>query len=89
MWIGFGLNALTGVVLFAADPITKGTTAVFMWKLAIIAVAVALIIALKRRLYGRGAALDVAGRGVKVMAAVSIALWIGAIATGRWMAYVG
>lgn len=88
MWIGFWLNALTGVMLFAADPITKGTTAVFMWKLAIIAVAVALIIALKRRLYGHGAALDVAGRGVKVMAAVSIALWIGAIATGRWMAYV-
>src|SRR5688572_2438441 len=33
MWAGFWLNALTGVVLFATDPISKGTTAVFMWKL--------------------------------------------------------
>ena len=89
MWAGFWLNALTGVVLFAADPIAKGTTAVFMWKLAIIAVGVAVTIALKRRLYGRGTALDAAGRGVKVMAAVSLAIWVAAIATGRWMAYVG
>ena len=88
MWTGFWLNAATGVLLFAADPTTKGTTAVFMWKLAIIAVGVAMMIALKRQLYGRGVEMDAARTGVKAMAAVSIVLWIAAIATGRWMAYV-
>jgi hypothetical protein len=85
MWAGFWVNALSGVLLFVADP-TKATT-LFMWKLAIIAAGVTLIIALKRRLYGRGAAMDAAGPGVKAIAVVSLALRIAAIATGRWMAY--
>src|SRR6187397_1385362 len=39
MWGGFWLNAITGVLLFVADP-SKGTTTIFMWKLAIIALGV-------------------------------------------------
>jgi len=86
MWAGFWVNAVSGVLLFVADP-AKGATRLFMWKLAIIAVGVMLIIVLKRRLYGRGAEMDAAGAGVKLMAFVSLALWVAAIATGRWMAY--
>ena len=86
MWAGFWVNALSGLLLFVADP-TKATT-LFMWKLGIIAAGVVLIIALKRRLYGRGAEMDMAAPGVKAIAVVSLALWIAAIATGRWMAYV-
>ena len=85
MWAGFWVNALSGVLLFVADP-TKATE-LFMWKLAIIAAGVAMMIALKRRLYGRGAAMDAVGPGVKAIAFASLALWIAAIATGRWMAY--
>ena len=85
MWAGFWVNALSGVLLFVADP--SKATALFMWKLVIIAAGVALIIGLKKRLYGRAAVMDAAGPGVKVMAVVSLALWIAAIATGRWMAY--
>ena len=88
MWAGFWLNAVTGVLLFAADPVAKGTTTVFMWKLAIIAVGVALVISLKRKLYGRVAEQG-AGFGVKAIAAASLAIWVAAIATGRWMAYAG
>ena len=89
MWAGFWLNAITGMMLFAGDPTTKGSTAVFMWKLAIIVVGVILLIALKQRLYGRETEMDKASVGVKVMAAASLVLWIAAIGTGRWMAYVG
>jgi hypothetical protein len=89
MWAGFWVNAVTGVMLFAADPIAKGTTTVFMWKLAIIVVGVALVIALKRKLYGRNAEVDRPGLGVKAMAVASLVAWVAAIATGRWMAYVG
>jgi uncharacterized protein DUF6644 len=87
MWAGFWLNAITGVLLFVADP-TKGTTTVFMWKLAIIACGVALLISLKRKLYGRSVEMDAATLGVKAIAAGSLVVWIAAIATGRWMAYV-
>jgi hypothetical protein len=88
MWAGFWLNAITGAVLFTADPTTKGTTAIFMWKLVLIAVGVVLIIALKRRLYGPAARLDAATPAMKAIAAVSLVLWIAAIGAGRWMAYV-
>ena len=87
MWAGFWVNAISGVLLFVADP-AKAATTIFMWKLAIIAVGVAFVLLLKRRVYGRGVEMDRASLGVKTVAAVSLMLWIAAIATGRWMAYV-
>ena len=88
MWAGFWLNAVTGALLFAGDPTTKGTTAVFMGKLVLVAVGVVLMIALKRRLRGRDIDAGTAIPGVKALAATSLVLWIAAIAAGRWMAYV-
>src|SRR5688572_3575641 len=88
MWAGFWLNAATGALLFAGDPTTKGTTAVFMWKLAMVAVGVVLMIALKRTLHGRDIDAGSANPGMKALAATSLVLWIAAIAAGRWMAYV-
>jgi uncharacterized protein DUF6644 len=87
MWAGFWLNATTGVLLFVADP-TKATTTIFMWKLAIIAVSVMALMMLKRKLYGEPVHMDNATGAIKAIAAVSILLWVAAIATGRWMAYV-
>ena len=87
MWCGFWLNAATGVLLFVADP-TKATTTIFMWKLAIIAVSVMALMTLKRKLYGEPVHMDNATGAIKAVAAVSILLWVAAIATGRWMAYV-
>ena len=49
MWAGFWLNAATGALLFVADP-TKATTTIFMWKLAIIAAAVMMLMMLKRKM---------------------------------------
>ena len=86
MWIGFWVNALSGVALFAADATTKGTTSVFMWKLALIAVGVVVIVLLKRVVYRQGAA-PVAGPAARTLAAFSLAIWVVAIALGRWMAY--
>ena len=86
MWAGFWVNAITGVLLLVADP-TKGMIPIFLWKLAMIAVGVALILLLKRKVYGRGVEMDSASFGVKTMATLSLVIWIAAIATGRWMAY--
>ena len=54
MWIGFWVNAISGVALFVGDATTKGTTWVFMTKLGIIVVGVLLLLALRRTVYGRG-----------------------------------
>ena len=59
-----------------------------MWKLAIVAVSVMVLMTLKRKLYGEPVHMDNATGTIKAFAAVSILLWVAAIATGRWMAYV-
>lgn len=87
MWAGFWLNAFTGLLLFVGDPM-RATTTVFMWKLGMVAVGVVLMIVLRRRIPGRDIGPAVAGGGVKAIAFASLVLWVAAIATGRWMAYV-
>lgn len=89
MWIGFWLNLVTGAMLFAIDPVNKGTTTIFMAKLVLVVVGVVLIVLLRRAVYGRGteaAAVTSAGRRFAVL---SLLVWMAAIATGRFMAYVG
>jgi len=88
MWIGFWVNAISGIALFVGDATTKGTTWVFMTKLVIIAVGVLLLLALRRTVYGRGKAVAVETPTSRVLAAASLALWFLAIVTGRYMAYV-
>ena len=87
MWIGFWLNAITGAMLFTTEATTKGTTAIFQWKLVIIALAVVNMLALKRIVYGPAPAAPSVNASARWLAVTSLALWVGAIATGRWMAY--
>jgi len=88
MWIGFWVNFVSGVLLFAADATTKGTTTVFMVKLALIAVGVALIVLTRRTVYGRGAKAPTIDATARLLAAGSLLVWIVAIAAGRLMAYL-
>jgi hypothetical protein len=88
MWIGFWLNAVTGVMLFAAEATTKGTTTIFMVKLGLVAVAVAVMRLTERSVYGRGLPIAAVTGTARALAAVSVVLWMAAIATGRFMAYV-
>jgi hypothetical protein len=88
MWVGFWLNAITGAMLFAIDPITKGTTTIFMIKLAFIAAGVILIVMLRRAVYGRGREAATVTSAARAFAVLSLLVWVGAIATGRLMAYV-
>jgi hypothetical protein len=88
MWWGFWVNAISGVLLFMTDATTKGTTTVFMAKLGIIAVAIVVLRSIKRSVYGPGQIESRPTTSVKALAAVSLALWLAAIITGRYMAYV-
>lgn len=88
MWIGFWVNFITGVMLFAADATTKGTTNVFFIKLLLVVLAVIVAIQMKRSVYGQGTAPTLVPPAGKVLAALSIVLWLGAITAGRLMAYL-
>ena len=78
----------SGATMFAADAVTFAGSAVFRWKISLIAVAVANVVgvphlvAAPHRQLGRRAA----GRG-RLMAAASVMLWLTIGALGRMIAY--
>jgi hypothetical protein len=88
MWIGFWINAISGVLLFAADATTKGVTTIFMWKLVLIGVAVVVIVSTRRVVYGRGVEQASITAGAKALAVISLVVWTAAILAGRLMAYL-
>jgi hypothetical protein len=88
MWIGFWVNTISGVLLFAGDATTKGTTRLFMFKLGLIAVGVVVIVLTRRTVYGDHPESPQVTAWSRVLAATSLVVWIAAIAAGRFMAYI-
>ena len=86
MWAGFWINAASGVALFVADATTKGTTTLFLSKLAIVVAGVVVLRRIRTTVFGRGPAA--ASRTSTLLACASLALWLLAIVTGRYMAYL-
>jgi len=86
MWAGFWINAASGVALFVADATTKGATTLFLAKLAIVVAGVVVLRRIRTTVYGRGAAA--ASPTSTVLAGLSLTLWLLAIVTGRYMAYL-
>jgi hypothetical protein len=87
MWIGFGINALTGVLLIIAYPTKALTNPVFYMKLTFIGFAIWIITLLKDRVFDANlddTAMMKRGAG---LAKWSLVLWIGAITAGRLLAY--
>ena len=80
---GFGVSVVSGLLLFAtqaADLIANGA---FLWKMGLLLAAGVNAAAL----HSRGP-LDPARPWTRAQAAASLALWVGVIAAGRWIAYV-
>lgn len=89
MWFGFALNALTGTGLFISEATKKGTSVVFLAKLILVALAVVVLVLIRRRVFRNSAAPgQVLPAAVKLLAVASIVCWLGAIVTGRLMAYL-
>jgi hypothetical protein len=88
MWLGFGINALSGLTLLAAYPAKALTNWVFFVKLALVAAA---LWALQQTKAEVAAANGVTGRDVsaraRTLAALSLLLWAGTILAGRLLAY--
>src|SRR5688572_7609510 len=84
VWLGFVVNLASGIVLFVVQAADRAVQPVFYVKLAFIAVAFGLALALRRHLSSPGGAPARA----RPMAIVSLACWAAAIVAGRLMAYV-
>lgn len=82
LWTGAAISLGSGLLLFAADASTKGTTTVFFVKLACIAGALAVASRLR-------SAFGIDGRPrPRVLAVLSLLLWAAAMTAGRFMAYL-
>jgi hypothetical protein len=88
MWLGFGINTTSGVFLLIGYPTKALTNPIFYIKLSLIALAVITMQRIRNRVF-INASLSEAARvaGGKMMAKLSLGLWIGAITAGRLLAY--
>ena len=90
LWIGFWVNAFTGVILLAADATTKMANPDFYVKMGFIALAIINLRMIRNRVF-RDPFIDKKPMtsDAKVLAVTSMIFWLGAITAGRLMAYVG
>jgi hypothetical protein len=90
MWIGFWLNAISGTMLAIADASVRLINPLFYIKLALIAIAVAILMIIRRRVFRVSSFdFDRVPSNIQVMAGVSLFCWIAATTAGRLLAYVG
>jgi hypothetical protein len=88
MWLGFGLNVVSGILLALAYPLKAFTNPEFYIKLALIGIAVWTMYMIKTRVFDDSSLseTDMMTRG-KTLAVWSLVLWASAIAAGRLLAY--
>lgn len=86
VWVGFTLNAISGVVLFMADATKDYHSNSFRWKIFSIGVGLAIAVYLNRKVLREDTTQipPVA----RVLAIASLVSWTGAIVAGRLIAYL-
>ena len=88
LWVGFGLSAVSGVALFIADPVGKSENPMFWSMLAFVTVATGNMWWLRGRVLHNPPAGDVPLKA-KIIAGAMLTFWVGAIVSGRLIAYIG
>jgi len=88
MWVGFIINAATGIALFISEADEKGMKWIFWAKMASIALALIVTSRLRRVVFGGDRNVEVVPPQAKTLAVSSLALWFAAITAGRLMAYI-
>jgi hypothetical protein len=89
MWLGLGINAVSGVALLLAYPAKALTNWVFYLKIALVLLGVYLAARINRGLAPADGARATRGGGfdARRWATVSLLVWAAAIVTGRLLAY--
>lgn len=88
-WLGFTINAVSGLALFTSDAIYFFSSYTFRIKLVLIALAGINAVLLGHKLFHAPAASAgiVASAGAKWLAGASLVFWVGAAVAGRLIAY--
>ena len=95
MWVGFWINALSGIALLIADATTMMVSWVFWVKIAAIVLAVVTLARIRYVLYLDPNAVaapgghDTVPPRLKMLAVASLFLWFAAVTAGRLTAYLG
>lgn len=90
-WVGFVINAVSGCFLFTSQATLFVTSTPFLLKIAMIFLAAVCAGIIQHKLHDEAPSWDSSGAvtgNVKVLAMVSTALWMGAIISGRLVAYL-
>lgn len=85
MWVGFWINAVSGVLLLVAYPTKALTNPLFYVKLALIAAGLLIAVRLRRDAGRTDGAVD--APPMRMLAAASLACWAAVIFAGRFLAY--
>ena len=85
---GFAINTVTGLMLFAADAMERGTSWLFLFKMIFVAVGVVTAVLIRHRLDETGDNPGTISRDVRRLAMVSLFVWTAAVVSGRLLAYV-
>ena len=90
IWVGFTVNAASGVLLLVKAATTAGISVLFWTKIGIIVLAMIVVVRMRAAVFSDSETDDraVSGRA-KALAVASILLWLAAIVAGRLLAYVG
>jgi|HubBroStandDraft_1064217.scaffolds.fasta_scaffold193619_2 hypothetical protein len=89
MWLGFWINATSGLMLLMADATTKMINWDFYVKLAFIGIAVRMLFLIRKAVFGPSPGMNRGIRREKTLALILLTCWAGAITAGRLMAYLG
>ena len=87
MWLGFGINLLSGLMLLAAYPAKALTNWVFFAKMALVVLALWVLERLKGELAVVHGATREVSTHARSLAVLSLVVWAGTIVAGRYLAY--
>ena len=89
-WGAFALQVVTGTLLFSSEAVKVYLNPAFRVKMLLIVVAGAQALIFHRTVYARVANWDddSSPLGAKLMGCVSILLWLGIVAAGRFIGFV-
>jgi hypothetical protein len=86
--LGLVVNLTTGVMLFAKNATTWGTSVPFLIKMCLVLASAATLVPLRSYVFRVDAKQSEAGGNARLLAIASILTWSGAITAGRLLAYL-
>lgn len=87
VWLGFGINALSGALLFLPEATRLAVLWTFLTKLSLILIGSIVAILLWRMVRQWPEAQQRFPTRARILAALAVILWLGVITAGRYIAY--